>query len=290
MANYNVIGPANEAFQSNGIWYQDYNVQDPITGNTLVKRYKYIGSEWVLDEPAKIDLTKNIPNTQSGINLRKNVVNLDKTFVNLKKSTGVDLCGHRARVAVVVDFSGSMRHLYNDGSVQKALTRLVPLALRFDDNGELDIWLFHNSYRRMESMTLSNFDRYVDDVIMTSGERFGGTSYAPVLRDTISKYCVESAPNEPPAFIIFITDGDNADKGDTNRVIREMSRLNTFVQFVGIGYDEFSYLRKLDDLKDRAVDNTGFIAVKSFNSMSDEELYRELLVQYIDWLKVTGRN
>ena len=293
MTAYNVIGPAGEAFQSNGYWYQDYNVQDPYTGAQMVKRYVYTGNTWELcdnttqNSSTTIDLTKNIPDTKAGISLRKNVVNLDKTFVNLKKSTGVDLGNHKARVAVVVDFSGSMRPLYKDGSVQDALTRLVPLALRFDDNGELDLWLFHNEYFRMDSMNLSNFDGYVDDVIMSAGLRFGGTKYAPVLTDLNTYYNVEN-PSSMPAFVVFITDGDNSDKAATNRIVRELSNTPIFIQFVGIGDDEFQYLNKLDDLSDRRYDNTGFIAVSDFSSWSDDELYKNLLEQYIDWLKATG--
>lgn len=289
MSNYSVIGPAGDAFQVDGIWHQDYNVQDTSTGEHLVKRYKHNGSTWELAEGSKLDLTKNIPDTPAGINLKKSVINLDKTFINLKKTTGFDLGGHRARVGVVVDFSGSMRPLYRDGSVQRALNRLIPLALRFDDNGELDIWLFHNSYRRMESMALNNFDRYVDDVIIASGERFGGTKYAPVLEDTVNYYCYGKSYDEPPAFVIFITDGDNSDKAATNNIVRALSNENIFVQFVGIGDEEFEYLQKLDNLKGRDIDNTGFISVKSFESLSDDQLYEKLLEQYIQWLKVTGR-
>ena len=57
-----------------------------------------------------------------------------------------------------------------------------------------------------------------------------------------------------------------------------------FVQFVGIGEESFSYLRKLDDLDGRECDNTGFISVKDMNKMNDNDLYTELLRQYKDWL------
>ena len=43
-------------------------------------------------------------------------------------------------------------------------------------------------------------------------------------------------------------------------------------------------LRSLDNMKGRKYDNTGFTAVKDMNSMSDEELYTEILRQYKDWL------
>lgn len=287
MNNPTAVG---EAFQENGVWYQDYNIQES-NGATVVKRFMHNGTDWVeAPQPTstKIDFTKKIQNTEAGLNLKKSVVNLDKCLVNLSKSTGINLGEHKARVAAVVDFSGSMRTLYNNGSVQRALNRLVPLALRFDDNGELDVWLFHSGHKRLEGMDVSNFENYTKETILGSGERFGTTKYAPVLEDVYSKY-IREEPSKYPAFVIFITDGANDDKRQTDSIIRELSKFPIFVQFVGLGQDdEFVYLKKLDDLTGRAVDNTGFIEVASFDRMSDDQLYKELLEQYVDWLKALG--
>lgn len=285
--------PAGEAFQENGVWYQDYNVQDPVTGQVSVKRYMHNGTTWVeapvvqAQATSKIDFTKKIPDTKAGINLKKNVVNLDKCLVNLSKKSGIQLGNHRARVAAVIDFSGSMRPLYRDGSVQRTLSRLIPLGLRFDDNGEVDVWLFHEGYRRMPGIGLDNFEDYVENVIMRSGERFGCTSYSPVIRDVLRKYNEED-PDEMPSYVIFITDGANDDRRQTNETIIESSHHKVFIQFVGLDVDSretFDYLRKLDTLKGRPVDNTGFFSIHSFDAMSDEELYNQLLDQYVEWLK-----
>ena len=97
-------------------------------------------------------------------------------------------------------------------------------------------------------------------------------------------YYKDKEPSEVPAFIIFITDGDNSDKYETDAIVRELSKYNMFVQFVGIGYDSFSYLKKLDNLSGRESDNTGFITVKDINKLNDEDLYSKLLEQYKDWL------
>ena len=279
--------PAGEAFQQNGVWYQDYNVQDPVTGQIVVKRYMHDGTNWVeapVTQTSKIDLTKNIPDTPAGISLKKNVINLDKCLINLSKSSGINLGNHRAKVAAVIDYSGSMSHLYSSGAVQRALNRLIPLGLRFDDNGEVDVWLFHDYYKRLEGIDLRNFEHYVDEVMLGSGERYGGTCYAPVIRDLIQKYTVED-PSEMPTFVIFITDGDNSDKARTNEMVKDSSYHKMFIQFVGIGGSSFRYLEKLDDLTGRPVDNTGFIKVKDFDRLSDDELYTELLDQYVQWLK-----
>lgn len=68
-------------------------------------------------------------------NLEKHVVNLSKCVVDLSKKSGVDLGNARAKVVVVLDYSGSMTGLYSKGVVQQTINKLVPLGLTFDDNG-----------------------------------------------------------------------------------------------------------------------------------------------------------
>ena len=86
-----------------------------------------------------LNINKEIPNNAAGLSLQKSVISLDKTLISLEKKSGFSFDGHRAKVAVAMDFSGSMSSLYRNGSVQSVLSRLMPLALRFDDNGELDV-------------------------------------------------------------------------------------------------------------------------------------------------------
>ncbi len=274
-----------QAYQNaQGQWEQEYEVWN---GSQWVRElYIHNGAEWVKKAPAKVDLTKNIPNTAAGINLKKSVISLDKSLISLEKKSGLDFSNHRAKVAVVMDYSGSMSSLYRSGAVQDVLTRLMPLALRFDDNGELDVWLFHNHYHRVESMNLDNFESYVKEEIMNKGYRMGATSYAPVLEDVLRKYFVEdAATSNIPTFVVFITDGANDDKRATNEIIKESSHKNIFIQFVGIGNDRFEYLERLDDLTGRPVDNTGFIKVADMARLGDEQLFDLLLDQYPDWLK-----
>ena len=277
--------PVSNAIQNaQGQWEQEYEVWN---GSQWVREmYVHNGATWVKKAPAKLDLTKRIPDTASGINLKKSVISLDKTLISLEKKSGLSFADHRAKVAVVMDYSGSMSSLYRSGAVQEVLTRLMPLALRFDDNGELDVWLFHHHYYRVESMDLNNFENYVKDEITSKNYRMGTTSYAPVLEDVLRKYFVEdAATSNIPTFVVFITDGSNDDKRATNEIIKESSYKNIFIQFVGIGNERFEYLERLDDLTGRPVDNTGFIKVSDMARLSDEQLFDLLLDQYPDWLK-----
>lgn len=217
------------------------------------------------------------------IDMSKSAESLNKVLIDMSKSSKIDMSKHTARVALALDYSGSMGWLFSDGSVQKTITRLLPIALKFDDNGELEAWLFSNGYDRLDAVTIKNYKDYVREVMKRSRMRMGGTDYAPVLKDIV-KYYKDIEPSTVPAFIIFITDGENSDQADTDKIIRELSNYNIFVQFIGIGNDNFNYLRSLDDMPGRKHDNTGFTAVKDMNCMNDEELYTEILRQYKDWL------
>lgn len=222
------------------------------------------------------------------IDLTKSKESLDRSIVRLTKKTGIDLGSHKARVFVVMDRSGSMTNLFYSGAVQNVLTRLLPLALKFDDNGELEVYVFNRSCHQMPAMSLNNYSDYVEKRILKKGYYpDGGTHYAPVIKQTIKDY---DDKNPCPAFGIFITDGNNDDAMETDKAIRKSSKFKIFYQFVGIGREKFKYLQKLDDLDGRDVDNTAFIKVEDFASLSDDELYDKLLAQYPQWLRAMNIN
>lgn len=221
--------------------------------------------------------------THNEININESKENLNKVLVNLSKESEVDLTKHTARVALATDYSGSMSRAFHDGSLQRTISRLLPIALKFDDNGELESWLFSNGYKSLAAVSKINYEKYVKNVMLKSGMSMGGTEYAPVLRDMV-RYYKDVEPSETPTFIIFITDGENEDKSGTNEIILELSKYNIFVQFIGIGREKFEYLKQLDNLKGRKHDNTGFTAVEDMDKLNDEQLYTEILRQYKDWL------
>jgi len=238
----------------------------------------------------KISLSKD-KNT-----LEKHVVNLSKTVVDLSHKSGVDLGATSAKVVVVLDFSGSMSNLYRNGTVQKTINRLVPLGLTFDDNGTIDVFLFSNKYKKIADLNLSNYEDYIQNVALKSGYQMGGTEYAPVLKAIITGDTKNSlfggkkvlqepiVDNGDPTFVLFITDGENSDKTASDAIIRTSSEMNVFIQFIGIGNEKFSYLKKLDDMPGRKRDNTGFSQMSDLNKASDSELYTNVLEQFSDWL------
>ena len=222
------------------------------------------------------------------VNLTKASQNLESSIVRLKKS-GVDLSGHKARVFVVVDISGSMGKRF-PCEVQNALTRIFPLALKFDDNGEMEVYVFDTQCSLLpEPMTMGNYQDYVENYICSQYQINGGTRYSPFGKQTVSDYNDGSLL---PAFGIVITDGEpfSDDVCKTNDEIRKSCKSRVFYQFVGIGRSNFKYLKELDNLDGRAADNAAFIKVSEISDMSDEELYDKLLEQYPSWLRAMHIN
>lgn len=229
------------------------------------------------------NLNSTTPTTMT-IDMSKHTEQLETVLIDMSKNGKTDMTNHSARVAIAMDYSGSMSNMFSNGEVQEIVTRLLPIALKFDDNGELESWLFSNDCERINPVTISNHQNYVEKFMLNAGMYMGGTEYAPVLKDIV-KYYKDNNPSDIPAFVIFITDGDNSDENVTDSIVRKLSEYNMFVQFVGIGSDSsFRYLRKLDNLSGRKSDNTGFITVQDMNRLNDEQLYTEMLRQYNDWL------
>lgn len=221
-----------------------------------------------------LNLSKEVALEQ--LNTRKDLISslcLDKDKLN----------NLTARVAVVLDFSGSMEDLYRDGTVQTLLDRLLPLAMKFDDNGELDVWLFHNEPIRLDGIKQKNFYDYINKSRILTRYSMYGTSYAPVMKDVVKKYIIEE-PSDYPNLVVFITDGANNDEQKAEQMMKLTAQYPIFWQFVGIGSSRFPFLESLDEMDGRIVDNANFFSVNDLMQIDDNTLYNRLLKEYPEWL------
>lgn len=209
-------------------------------------------------------------------------VSLDKKLVNLKKEKNIDLTKHICRVELYIDISGSMKLRYMNGSMQAALTRIFPIAVLFDDDKVMPVSAFGNNVYSLADMTLQNYSYYVQKEILSKYLIDEGTNYAPFVKQAIERAREDS---QYPLFNIVVTDGNCWDDHQSDEAFRKSADYRTFFQCVGIGNDDFDYLRRIDDLDGRKVDNTAFVAVNEIENLSDEELYDKLLEQYPQWLQ-----
>lgn len=218
-----------------------------------------------------IDLTKQ--ELVKKINLSKEQVKISLEKKNVDKLV--------AEVQVAVDVSGSMYYNFAEGKVQETLNRLIPISLNFDDDGIVPVYAFDEEVTELESLTLDNLLNFSDKNLKRLVG--GGTCYSPTLKSVLNK--ARRGELKFPVFLLFITDGDNYDKNETQNILRELSNYDIYIQFIGIGNDSFSFLKSLDNLYGRKFDNAGFIQFSDLERFNDNDIYDELLKEFVDIYK-----
>ncbi|WP_433548128.1 VWA domain-containing protein [Streptomyces sp. CA-294286] len=226
------------------------------------------------------------------IDLRK-VQQTAPALVSLYKSAGVSLRknglgGQRAAVYLVVDYSGSMRPYYQDGSVQALADQVLGLAAHLDDDGTVPTVFFSTDVDAVTEIELAHHRGRVEQITRSLGH-MGKTSYHLAMDAVIDHYLDSGAT--APALVVFQTDGGPINKLAAERHLCKAARLPLFWQFVGFGNTrstQFDFLRKLDELavpQKRLVDNAGYFhAGENPSALSDADLYDQLLREFPSWL------
>ncbi|WP_175409094.1 VWA domain-containing protein [Streptomyces sp. TRM64462] len=226
------------------------------------------------------------------ISLRK-VEETAPALVSLYKTAGVSLRKHglggeRAAVYLVVDYSGSMRPYYKDGSVQALADRVLGLSANLDDDGSVPVVFFSTDVDAFTDIDLAGHEGRVDRIVAGLGH-MGRTSYHLAMDAVIDHYLDSGA--DAPALVVFQTDGGPVNRLAAEKYLCKAARLPLFWQFVGFGDPDsrqFDFLRRLDDLPvpaRRQVDNAGFFhAGEDPRRVPDEVLYDRLIGEFPAWL------
>jgi hypothetical protein len=279
-----------------------------------------------LDKPARV-VCAPAPSRAVGSIERTLAMNLDKKATNqvrlqkeaphlveLDKKVGVSLqkaglAAHTARVALCLDISASMSGLYGSGKVQAFLERILTLALRFDEDGAVDVFSFGVNAYIEEQITL---DTYRDYTGRLRGRRplEGGTNYGKAIELLRRHYFPAPGPRTAPVadalpvYVMFVTDGQTTDESHTRKQIVEAAFEPIFWQFMGIGKSkkdvkakgggffarlfasDFSFLESLDTMGGRHVDNANFFSVEDPAVLSDDQLYDLMMAEYPGWVQL----
>lgn len=232
------------------------------------------------------ETTPPIP-ASSKLSLEKKLASAPK-LIDLAKKASVSLEKYRlqetiARIGLVLDASGSMMGQYRTGKVQAVIERLLPLAVHFDDDGELDVWAFSSNLLALPAATLNNYADFIDTA--ANGWRNWGmmsiNNEPKVIKAVIEHY----QDTQLPVLVIFISDGGVSRNKEIKQLLTGVACLPIFWQFVGIGGRNYGVLEQLDTMAGRVVDNCGFFALDDLNSISEQELYDRLLSEFPLWLK-----
>jgi stress response protein SCP2 len=210
--------------------------------------------------------------------------------------------GVRARVALVLDRSGSMRKLYASGSVGDIVERMAPIAARLDDDGELDAWVFADDFVALPTLRMPELAGWIDDNVYINapkGEQlprradgslrkpdrlssaWGGNNEPLVIKDLIDRYTSEPGA---PVLVLFFSDGGVTRSKQITKLLTEAASLPLFWQFIGLGQNEYGVLEKFDTMEGRVVDNAGFFCVDDIDKITDAELYDRILNEFPQWL------
>ena len=199
--------------------------------------------------------------------------------VELKKRNLEDIT---ARVALVLDISGSMYVSYSNGTVQAIVNKILPIAVQFDDDGEFDFWYYGSTCQRRPSVNITNYtnavpknwDKLMDDLGY-------GNDEPRVMQEIINEY----QNSKLPAYVIFVTDGGIDKEVKIKNLLIQASRMPIFWQFVGVRGSGYGILQELDHMKGRYIDNANFFALDDFMSVRNSDLYSRLLNEFPSWLK-----
>ncbi|UMG94941.1 VWA domain-containing protein [Nocardioides sp. TF02-7] len=193
-----------------------------------------------------------------------------------------------------------MASRYSKGLVQRLAERVLALGLRFDDDGEVDVFLFGKDVHQPAGLTLDGYQKYVKEITGTHRLEYD-TRYGAAISRIRRHYFggsgerTEPLPDRVPVYVMFLTDGAPSDKAVATRQIRAASYEPIFWQFMGIGSDRFEYLQRLDDLDGRYVDNADFFAVTDDElvgrePISDDALFERLMTEYPGWLRTARQH
>lgn len=139
-------------------------------------------------------------------------------------------------VKLAVDKSGSMDDEFRCGWVQDTIDLFLAAAMKFDDDGKMEVGFFNTSFERTPDATVDDHGVYVRKHRISAG---GGTCFADAikgLKGSASKrgfFGFGTPKPATPTYLALITDGDNNDRHEFEAQLDSLE--NTFVQIVAIG-------------------------------------------------------
>ncbi|MBV5561058.1 VWA domain-containing protein [Pseudomonas aeruginosa] len=276
-----------DVYRKDGQWRLASNLQGFNEG--LSALVKHFGGE-VADDAAPASSPAPAP-AQATISLEKKVAAAAPQLISLAKKAQVSLekakLTHvKARVALVLDASGSMNSQYSKGRVQEVVNRLLPLAVHFDDDGSIDCWAFAAKPQKLSEITLSNYQDFINT------DNYGWRDWnvgsrindEPRVMEQVINYYLNDG-DRSPVYVLFISDGGVHENRKITKLMTEAAKLPLYWQFVGLGGHGYGILEKLDDMKGRVVDNCGFFALDDLHQVSEEHLYDQLMEEFPNWIK-----
>ena len=200
-------------------------------------------------------------------------------IVELKKK---NLENTTARVALAIDISDSMENSYDNGIIQGIVNKILPMAVQFDDNSELDFWHYTNKSQKKKIINMKNYESAVPKDWEYLTDLFGSTNNETVIMEKIIE---EYKNSNVPVYVIFVTDGGIYEESKIKNLLIESSKLPIFWQFIGVSGSDYGILENLNKINGRYTDNAKFFALDDFSTTPNSELYSQVLNKFPIWLE-----
>ena len=200
-------------------------------------------------------------------------------IVEVKKRNLEDIT---ARVALVIDISGSMSKNFANGTVQEIVNKILPISIQFNEDSSIDFWYYGNNPARRPSINIKNYKTAVPEDWKELMRSIGGRNNEQAM---INEIIEEYEQSILPVYVIFVTDGGFNGESKIKKLILNSSKLPIFWQFVGISGKSYGILEKLDHMEGKYTNNANFFALDDFRSVSNSELYSRLLNKFPFGLK-----
>jgi hypothetical protein len=236
------------------------------------------------------------------------LLSLAKTAIEVVDLSGLN--GQKAKVAVALDYSGSMQDVYRSGAMQRLVEKALALATQFDDDGSIDFFVFDSTAAHLGEISIDDFAGSVDR--LTRGRRMGSTNYSDAFL-TIRNHFGFAPPAPPaspkkgffglrkaqpaqsgpaafkpadiPVYALFLTDGSPDNKKAAIQALTEVSTAPIFWKFLSIGKQPMEFLEQLDTLKERFVDNANYEPIGDVDAIGDAALFKKMLQEFPDWIR-----
>lgn len=190
------------------------------------------------------------------------------------------------RVGVAIDVSYSMENLFQEtggggffskgnkqpSAVQNAFNQLMGVAVKFDDNGELDVFQFDSNcdYVGTSKPESGDYDQFIKN---NNIRPRGGTKYGPIIRESM-KFFFEKSDDTTPVLMLILTDGEPSDAREVEKAMAATTDQPIYFHMVGINgsRSNFPTIAHLAD----ALPNVGEVYLPRLD-MSDQEIYSQLI-------------
>ncbi|WP_367111968.1 VWA domain-containing protein [uncultured Psychrobacter sp.] len=280
-----------QLYRKNGVW-RLANVAQGFNGG-LAAIVQHFGGDVAEDtsettassasQPSKVNTSK-VPLEKVMLEKAPKLVNLaKKATVSLEKRQLQQLT---AKVALVLDATGSMNRQYKEGRVQEVVNRLLPLAVSFDDDQALDCWAFGEHCSYLGEVGLNNYADFINTVQggWRKWELGARTNNEAGVMKAVTDFYQNNGLNVP-VYVLFISDGGVRDTRGITKIMTNAAKLPMFWQFVGLGGRSYGILKDLDNMTGRLLDNCSFFELDDLDDVSEEALYENMLEEFPSWLE-----